>query len=508
MKVLRDYQQQIITDLRASMVQGNRSVVVQVGTGAGKSLIAAEIIRRAVERKSKCLFIAPRRELIHQAHDTLAKHGVQSGIIMAGVKGFKLMDVQVASADTLLARAVRSKRMELPPADLLIWDEFHLAVAASRAKLLGLYPNAKIVGLTATPARGDGRGLSEIADDMVHGPSIRELCDMGFLLPMRYFAPSTPDLKGLRLGKDGDYQEAGLAKRMNQPKLIGEIVSNWQRIAPERPSVVFCCNIAHSVAVCEEFVKAGIKAEHVDANTDSDERAAIFARVLSGETQVLTNVFLASYGLDIPHLSCVVLARPTKNITLYLQSIGRVMRPFEGQVDCILIDHSGAVKENGFADDDIPWTLDGKQTVKEAKEAAAAERKDPAQITCPACQCIFSSQPACPSCGYKFAVRPKAIAVVQADLQELARPVKVSAAEKRNRTQDWEAKTRFMAGLKFYAAEHGNKSPGWVAHKYREHYGVWPNDPRLKMASPRPPTEEALSWIRSRNIAYVKSLRK
>jgi superfamily II DNA or RNA helicase len=503
MKTLRPYQDKIITDLRDSIARGNRSVVVQVGTGAGKSLIAAEVISRATQRRSKCLFLAPRRELIHQAHDTLAKHGVQSGIIMAGVKPFRLMDVQVASVDTLLARAVRAKRMELPEAKLVVVDEFHLWAAESRAKLLGLYPDAKIVGLTATPARGDGRGLCEIADDMVHGPSIRELCDAGYLLPMRYFAPSEPDLKGLRLNKDGDYQETGLARRMNQPKLIGDIVSNWQRIAPERATVVFCCSIQHSIAVCEAFVRAGVKAEHVDAETAPKDRAAIFGRVMSGETQVLTNVFIASYGLDIPHLSCVVLARPTKNITLYLQSIGRVMRPYPGQDDCILIDHAGAVKENGFADDDIPWSLDGKDKVKERKDKLAKEKKEPAQINCPQCHTVFTGRHICPSCGWACVRAGKPLPVQQADLGEIVRG-KATASEKRNAVHNWQMKTAFMGELRRYAAAHG-KADGWVAHKYRDRYSVWPNDPRLLAAQPREPSVETLSWIKAGQIRFAKS---
>src|SRR3546814_7641235 len=154
---------------------------------------------------------------------------------------------------------------------------------------------------------------------------------------------------------------------MDTPQLVGDVVENWMRIARHRSTVVFCVNRAHSRNVRDEFLAQGIRAEHVDGETPTDERAAILARVRSGETQVLCNVFVASYGLDIPTLDCAVLARPTKNIALYMQTVGRVMRPAERKADALVIDHSGAVKENGFVDDFIPWSLDESEKVKDRK---------------------------------------------------------------------------------------------------------------------------------------------
>lgn len=496
---LRPYQTQAITDLRRSIARGNKRVVLQLATGAGKTLIASEIIRSAVEKKKKVLFLAPRRELIYQAEGAFRRHGVRTGIIMAGERAMPLIDVQIASFDTLHARAIRTERMALPDADVLLVDEGHLSISDSRKEIIQAYPDAVVVALTATPARGDGRGLGEIYQDIVFGPTIRDLTDQEHLVPLRYFAPTMPDLSKLRLNSDGDYAEKGLAKRMNTPKLIGDIVDNWLRIAPDRRTVVFCVDCAHSRGVRNMFLAAGIAAEHVDGETPLDERADIFDRVKSGETRVLCNVFVASYGLDIPALDCAVLARPTKNITLYLQTIGRIMRPFTEKLDGIVIDHAGAVKENGFADDFVPWSLDGETTVKDRKKAAQIEAGAPKEIKCEACHRVFKGARICPFCGHQCIGPTKAIPVHEAKLEEVKR-----AAERHNRDMTMEQKCQFIGELRGYARIH-NHQDGWIAHKYRAYTSAWPNDARLKEAPMRTPSRETESWLKSQNIRWAKS---
>jgi len=300
-------------------------------------------------------------------------------------------------------------------------DEAHLSVAPTRKEILSSYPDAIIIGLTATPARGDGKGLGEIYDDLVLSWPIRKLTDQGFLVPVRYFAPSKPDLAGLKLNKDGDYVVKGLSERVDNPQLVGDVVHNWFRLAKNKKTVVFCTTRSHSRHICDEFKSRGIKPEHVDGETPNDERKDILDRVRSGETQVLCNVFVATYGLDIPSLECAVLARPTRNIALYLQTVGRILRPFEGKTEAIVIDHSGAVDEHGFVDDYIPWSLDSSQSVKEKKEQLKKEKQEPKEITCGECGTVFKSSRACPECGHEMVQHGKPIPTHQADLQEIKR---------------------------------------------------------------------------------------
>lgn len=496
---LRPYQIDAVTDLRRSLAAGHQRVLLQLATGAGKTRIAAEICRMAQAKRTNVLFLAPRRELITQAAQAFSRQGLWPGIIMAGQAMAKSRDLQVASFDTLHARAVRDTRMAMPDAGLVIVDEAHLSLADTRKAIIEHYRDARVIGLTATPARGDGRGLGEIYHDLISGPSIRHLTDEGHLVPLRYFAPSEPDLAALKLNKDGDYAETGLAKRMDTPQLAGDIVENWIRIARHRRTVVFCVNRAHSRHVCGEYIKAGIRAEHLDGETPVDERAAILARVASGETQVLCNVFVASYGLDIPSLDCAVLARPTKNISLYLQTIGRVMRTADRKLDALVIDHAGAVKENGFADEFVPWSLDADAKVKERKLRLAQEKGEPKPITCARCKASFSGRRECPACGYAMVPPTAAIPTHEADLVELER-----AAKKDNRDLSWDEKAAFMAGLRAYAQAHSYKE-GWAAQKYRARFGVWPNDARVRDVAPQPYSEEVRRWIVSQNIRRAKS---
>jgi superfamily II DNA or RNA helicase len=261
-------------------------------------------------------------------------------------------------------------------------------------------------------------------------------------------------------------------------------------------TVVFCVTRAHSRHVCEEFIRVGVTAEHLDGETPIEERKEILARVASGETTVLCNVFVATFGLDIPRLACAVLARPTRNIALYLQIVGRILRTCEGKTDAFVIDHSGAVKQHGFADEFVPWSLDEKETVAERRKKLREANKAAKEIVCGKCKTVFRGRRECPGCGNVMVPPTEAVPFHAADLEEVS-------PKKENRDMDWSGKVAFMAGLKAYAREHGY-ADGWVAHKYRTRFGVWPNDPRLKEAAPMPYDDATRKWLVSQNIRHAK----
>lgn len=318
--MLREYQAAAINSLRSILGGGNRRPVLVSPTGSGKTVMAVEIVRLSLTKGRRVLFLAPRRELIYQAARMFARRSIAHGLVMAGEAPAPWRELQIASFDTLHARGVRDDKIEMPEADLVVVDEAHLSIAKSRRDIIEHYADKVVIGLTATPARGDGRGLGEIYDSLVSTASVGELTRMGYIVPVRYFAPSKPDLDGLKLNSQGDYVERGLAERVDKVDLVGDVVHNWQRIAKDRQTVVFAVNRAHSRHLCEEFKRAGYVAEHLDGETPLDERKAILQRLESGVTQILCNVFVATFGLDIPSLSCAVLARPTRNITLYLHT--------------------------------------------------------------------------------------------------------------------------------------------------------------------------------------------
>ena len=461
MRELREYQTKAIDMVRDSIRSGKRRPILAISTGGGKTIVACEIMRTAVEKGSRVLFMAPRRELVLQACDSLYEHGLDSGIIMAGVIREPHKAIQIASFDTLQARAVRTKRMPMPEADLVIVDEGRLSIANTRKNILGHYSDKIIIALDASPCRSDGRGLGEIYDDILVPITMGELIDQGHLLPVRYFAPSKPDLSKLKTNK-GDYVVKELEKRVDKPKLVGEIVSNWKKIAPDRQTIVYCVTRSHGRHVHDEFQSAGVKVGYLDGDTKPDERAEVLDDICSGKIQVLVNIFVCTYGFDAPAVSCIVLARPTKNISLYLQTVGRGMRPYPNQEDMILIDHSGAVQEHGFVDEPIPWSLDNDIDIREAKKKEQKEKSEPKEITCKNCRYIFKARRDCPRCGFEMIPTGKPIPVHKADLKEMSRP----KAKKEDKQRVWTAS--------LYKASHLNMKVGAAAHLYRKEIGVWP----------------------------------
>jgi DNA repair protein RadD len=256
----------------------------------------------------------------------------------------------------LHARAVRTRTIDLPPADVLFIDEAHHARARSYERVLTAHPRATVIGLTATPCRGDGRGLDNIFQALVECPSVAELTALGFLVPVKIFAPVRPDLSGIRIER-GDYAESQLAARMNTASLVGDIVEHWHRLGEGRRTLVFTVNVAHSVHVRNEFCRSDVLAEHIDGSTPLEERKTILARFAAGRVDVVCNCAVLTEGWDRPEASCLILARPTKSLGLYRQMVGRILRPSPGKADALILDHSGAVFAHGFPDDPIIWTL-------------------------------------------------------------------------------------------------------------------------------------------------------
>ena len=354
---LRPYQIDAIAAIDAVIAAGKRRPLLVAPTGAGKTVIFAAIIKRAAAKGQRVIVLAHRREIIAQTSLKLSAHGVEHGIIRAGLVMDLEQNVQVCSIQTLWARAMRTNRIPLPRADLLIIDEAHHVPARTYRKIIEAYPNAILLGTTATPCRGDGRGLGNFFDCIVETPQVAELLAQKYLVKTRVYAPRDIDLKGVRV-QAGDYVETQLAQRMDRDDLVGDIVSHWHKYGERRKTVVFAINVAHSAHIRDEFIKSGVKAEHVDGTTPKEERDAALARLASGETEVISNCMVLTEGWDLPEVSCCILARPTKKIGLYRQMVGRVLRPAPGKVNAIVLDHSGAVFQHGFVEDRVAWTLE------------------------------------------------------------------------------------------------------------------------------------------------------
>lgn len=402
---LRPYQIECIEKIRREIRAGRRAVILQMATGGGKTAVSASIMQSATSKGKKCLFIAAGRELINQTESLLVRMGLDRGIIMAG-RGYNYQaPIQVASLDTLYSRSIKRKVLSLPPADVVVFDECHGCAAPSARTLFDSYPNAVRLGLSATPCRLDGKGLDFYQAIVVAIPS-RQLIRDGYLVPYKIYAPYRPNLKGFKGA--GDFSESFREERMNKPKITGDIVSHWRRLASGRPTVVFASSIAHSINIRDAFAAAGIRAIHVDGETPTDIRDGAIRALDSGEAQVICNYGVMVQGVDIPRISCIILARPTKSLVVYRQAIGRGMRPSPetGKVDLLILDHAGCVFIHGMPDVEIDWSLDGTKKM----EPIAEPGKPPEEATpsvCPKCSAVFQKSPVCPECGYRIVAKVK-----------------------------------------------------------------------------------------------------
>lgn len=417
MPKLRDYQIDAVDRARLELLNMDRPqrLILQASTGAGKSVIGLYLTLLAYQKGKRVLFAVSGRALVNQFETHLAGSNVPFGVIMAGRGRNKDAPVQLASKETLAVRGLKNGTMKLPHADLVVIDECHESMARQWRQLIGKYESAVVVGLSATPALGNGSGLGDVWNGMVKTCSTSKLVEQGWLVTCKVFAPDIPNLKGVKFNaKTGDYVRRDLSRRMDRPKITGSVVENWKRHADGRRSVVFACTIEHAKNLCQEFNSAGIPFRHVDQETPDEERAEIFGLIRDRKVMGFTNVSVARRGLDLPCLECACIVRPTRSLVLWLQMIGRIRRPAEGKTDSVVIDHAGACDLHCMPDTEIEWSLDSKQRASDWLQKQKDSGKIERQIVCPTCACMFAAGPVCPNCGHKMQASERGTRKVEA----------------------------------------------------------------------------------------------
>jgi superfamily II DNA or RNA helicase len=450
---LRNYQNDAVENLRASHLAGNKRVLLQAATGSGKTIIASKIIELAVSKGKRVLFIAHRKEIINQSSSKLDDFEISHGVIMANHARVNDHAVQVASIQTLMRR-------DKPPADLVIIDECHLSCSASYKSIAEHYADATIIGLTATPIRLDGKGLGEIYQDIVQVVPMSQLISEGHLVKPRVFAPFTPDLKGVRKNK-GDYDASETAKLMDRKEITADIVKHWTVNAMDRKTIVFASSVEHSKNIVKEFEASGISAMHLDANSPANLRDETLTDWRDGKFTVLSNMGLFIEGLDVPAAACCILARPTKSLTIYLQAVGRVMRPHESKADCVILDCAGLTYEHGFVDDAREWTLGGK--VKKPKDDILNVH------VCEQCDAAYSKAQhpnECPECGYITYVEPKVIESADVEMVELTPSIMADIRAKKIKWLEF-TKCKVLDDFIELGRLRGYKQ-GWAFHKWND----------------------------------------
>ena len=405
-KTPRPYQTQAIADLREAM-RDHKRVVLVLPTGAGKTVTASTVAKGAAAKGKRVMFLVHRTELLEQTSRTFDEEGIPHGFIRAGAPTSD-DPVTVASVQTLIRRL-----SSVRPPDLMFVDEAAHAVSPTWRRVFEAWPNAWAVGLTATPERLDGRGLGDVFGAMVIGPSTAELIQAGFLADYRAFAPSKPDLAGLRTAM-GDYDQAELEARVSKPRLIGDIVQHYLKHCAGKRAIGFAASIRHSQALTDAFRAAGISAAHVDGDTPKTERAESVAAFARGDIQVLWNVDLFGEGFDVPGAEVAILARPTLSLALYLQQIGRVLRWLANKI-AIIMDHAGNIDRHGLPDDPRSWSLDSAARKKRDSESLPTVKQ------CPMCFCCHRPAVKCPECGHEYVVEARQVEVQAGSLKEIAR---------------------------------------------------------------------------------------
>ncbi len=418
----RQYQTRAVKNLRRDLAEAHRVLAVSPA-GSGKTVIASMLLK-SEGRWRKVLWLAHRYELVDQAYTTLTELGLDVGIVMAQEEALRGPEranprarVQVASVQSIASRGVPKD------VDLIIVDEAHRAMADSYQDIAQSCGNADVLGLTATPCRMDGRGLGEFFSRLRTVAQPSDLQADGYQAKPRSFAAGAEvlaklakDLKGTHPG--ADFSQSAMTRAVDNGLLIGRVVAEAMRLAPELPKVVFACSVAHSKRIAEGFRAAGVASAHVDAHTPPGERESILADLRCGLVEVVSNVDVLSEGWDLPELGAVILARPTKSLPRYLQMVGRVQR-YYGRERPLVIDHGGNIHRfDILPGEDIPWVLE--QGVQVGRDD-----DDPKLKECPECQAVLPWGTAeCFECGEQIGVEKtprQEREEVEARLEEITR---------------------------------------------------------------------------------------
>lgn len=478
-KPLRPHQQTALSMLRHSLGRGNRRVVVQMPTGAGKTRTAAEIVNGALRKGNRVAFTVPAISLIDQTVEAFEAEGIREiGVIQSNhVRTDWRQPVQVISVQSLAKRA-------RPLAEVVVVDECHLRFKAV-SDWIEACPETVFVGLSATPW---ARGMADDWQDLVVPVTMSELIEQGFLSSFRVFAPTHPDLSGVKTVA-GDYHEGQLGEVMSDSRLVADVVETWRLRAYGLPTLVFAVNRAHAAHIQQQFADRGIQMGYCDAFTDLIERKFLFDRMSKGELSGIVNVGTLTTGVDAD-VRCVVMARPTKSEMLFVQCIGRGLRTAEGKSECLVLDHADNHARLGFVTDISHDKLLGGG---DRKEPSASERGEPMPKECPSCHALRPPKVSqCPSCGFKPERKAEGPEFEDGEL------VEIKPGQKKH--------TKAAKQLFWSMALHLDKSrfkQGRLAKAlYKSKFGVWPRDLR---DIPTAPDSAFMAYEHSRRIAYAKS---
>lgn len=460
MITLRPYQEEAVAEAIARL---SEAPLVQVGTGGGKTEIATEVIRRV---SAPTVWLTHTRTLVTQTHARIVGSGLRAGIVMADWPRDPLAPIQVCSVQTLM------RRLPLRDVGLVVLDECHRSLSPGWLKVISHYPEAKRVGLTATPIREDGQPLGSLYGCIINPVTNRELVDLGFLVDPIVFVPGRPNLKGVAI-RNGDYAQEALEERVNTSVLVGNIVTEWLKRCASLPTIAFAVGVKHSLAITDRFLEAGVPWVHLDAKSPTHVRKKAFADLAAGTIKGISNCNLITEGFDLPMVSCVIDAAPTASIARFLQKIGRGARACVGKSHAVVLDMAGNHLVHGRMTDPREWSLTDE--IKPARKPSAKER------ACRKCAILLPVRvPVCPNCGFVFPLRPRTIHEVDGELVGLDSTREVVSFADRQAFWDRLEADRVARGWK----------PGASYHKFLARFHVAPVVVNGRLVNTDSPTDD------------------
>ncbi len=455
---LRDYQQETVNNIYQSMKQGNRRIIVQQPPRTGKTVIMAEIARKTTDKGNRVMFIIHRKEVLAQAKATFEQQNVNMNLATMGM------------IQTLTRRVNK-----LAEPQLILIDEAHHALSQSYRRIIDAFPNAYILYFTATPIRTGHDQLDQIADDIIVGKSIKWLTQHHFLAPFHYYGLGDIDRSKLRK-QNGDYSSQSMDEAISH-QIYGHIVQQYQRLANGKQAVVYCHSIESAKKVTEQFKQAGITAAEIDGDTDAKVRDQLVQKFRDQRLTILANVNLFTEGVDLPNVDCVIMARPTSSLALYLQFSMRCLNPRKGKT-AVIIDHVDNFLNFGLPSSDRNWSE--AIVTKDKRKAKSNADNGPAIAQCNYCFGTFYRDQVkgncCPLCGHELREENKDYKIVNVDLQEIKENQAVEHRKKMirqilndqvmaNVADKSPGQLHTLKELQAYAKLH-NYSAGWAWHQF------------------------------------------
>lgn len=483
---LRPHQVRAIDLIRQSIRKGNKRIMLGANTSFGKTITAGYILNEARKKGKHGIFFCDRIKLVNQSLQAFDGLGLDVGVIQGMHERTDYSKpIQIASIQTV------ARKRRKPEFDIAIVDEAHMAYKSIR-ELMDRYSNIVWIGLSATPYT---KSLGKIYQDLIVPITPRELIDQGYLCPVDYYGGESLDTAGLKTKRTSigtyDYDPMQLQEETEkqQDRLSGDIVKNWLKYGKGRQTIAFSPSIKHSKYLVDLFNQHGIPAEHIDGYMQPEDREDLFQAHNNGEFMILSCSQLLTTGYDSPTTSCIIDCKPTKSLTIYCQTVGRIMRTAKDKHNAIYLDHAGNVRRHGFAEDIVPDELDdGEKKFNERNQTK--EKKEPKVRQCP--QCFGEMVGIRCKCGYEIPIKEQ-IDTDDAILQKLS---------KTNKEMPYTEKQRWYGELLHYASLKGKKK-GWVAHTYKKKFGVFPNKVEPTRSSDGI-SQDVSGHIKHCNIAFIK----